>query len=189
MASLMTRWWLFRACNNPAPSVSPTDNGFAVDQHQQQVSPVLGNQNCCCCCSSCCCANKHVQSHNGCRNKCGSPCSSPKHTAPIPVQSTQQCESVCDVCFYPSFRPTSFNSCLVLDSFTSWVYFLIRTFCRFYTVTHYNLSFSFTSGGCTTADGSILRVSLKCMARSMVKDAKPFSHSTIHSLICFRCCQ
>lgn len=48
VASLMTRWWLFRACNNPAPAENGTNN--TGDHHIQQVSPVAG------CCTTHCCA-------------------------------------------------------------------------------------------------------------------------------------
>ena len=93
--TLMTRWWLFRACNNPGPAVT-AENGTA---DPQQVQQAVENG---CCTNNCCCANKLL---TNCRNKCGcgAASASPSSSAPpnnttsttTPVQNTsQQCESV-----------------------------------------------------------------------------------------------
>lgn len=88
VATLMTRWWLFRACNNPVPA----DNGSGDTQPQQVVG----------CCNHCC-GNARDK---GPSNKCCTP------TIPVSSQSnnnnkttnnstlllhqntSQQCESV-----------------------------------------------------------------------------------------------
>lgn len=67
LASLMTRWWLFRACNSAAQTNTPVGNGQS--------------QNCDCCtahkCCCCCCVGKCDQSPNKCTCKSAKPHQTP----------------------------------------------------------------------------------------------------------------